>query len=75
MQQDTLMLILLRNLKTGQYHQSPDKWALNRKEGHDFETLNQAIAFARENHFESAEVVLSFDDPQRDIHFPLRDHS
>ena len=69
------MQILLRNLKTAQYFQTPDKWTADQMEARDFETLNQAIAFARQNHLAGVEIVLAFDDPHRDIHFPLQDHS
>jgi hypothetical protein len=66
------MQILLRNLKTGQYHQTADKWTAHRPEARNFETLNQAIAYANGNHLASMEIFLAFDDPHRDIHFPLQ---
>jgi hypothetical protein len=67
------MQIIIRSLKSGQYYQTPGKWTANQKEARNFETLNEAMAFARQNYLASVEILLAFDDPHRDIHFPLQD--
>jgi len=41
--------------------------------GAAFEKLNEAIYFARANHLAGVEIVLTFQDPHHNIHFPLQD--
>ena len=63
--------VVLHNVKTRQYYARSGEWAPDRQLAHDFGQFNPAADFARENGFADVEVILVFNDPREDIHFPL----
>ena len=56
------MRTLLRNIRTGQYFQSLEKWTSNPDEAHDFKHLGRAMKFAVKAGFTDMELVVAFDE-------------
>ncbi len=67
------MRVLIRDLQTGDYFQSPDQWTAQRERARDFGQSVKAAAFASQQHLHHIEIVLSFADPKLDVRLPLRD--
>jgi hypothetical protein len=63
--QTNTMKTLLRDIATGQYFQSLDKWTRERADAHDFGLIATATKFARKAHIPGLELVLSFDSPKQ----------
>ena len=57
-----IMRTLLRNIRTGQYFQSLDKWTFDPNQAHDFGRLSRAMKFAVKAGLPDLELILSFDD-------------
>jgi hypothetical protein len=53
--------VLLQNRETKQYLAGNDQWMDERREGRDFETLNEAIAYAQTFGASKVDVVLEVD--------------
>ena len=66
------MKTLLRDIATGQYCQSLDKWTSDRDDAHDFGLIAKAMKFARKARLPGLELILSFDSPEQAGAFNLR---
>jgi hypothetical protein len=67
------MRIYLRNLRTGQYLEKPDRdgWTDRPDRALAFATGVQAISVACEMKCKDVELLLAFEDPHYDIRVPL----
>jgi hypothetical protein len=65
------MRVVLRDIKTGLYLQEIQKWTAELQQARAFRHSAEAMDFARENGFEGLEVLLAFDEPPRQVSFPL----
>jgi hypothetical protein len=61
------MKALIRDLKTGCFYKGEGVWTGQRGEGREFESTFQAMAFAEDNGLDGVEVVLTFDEPEKDV--------
>jgi hypothetical protein len=50
------MKVFLQDAKTGLLFQDPDSWTWDQDDAHQFETLNQALEFARRQHLSGVQV-------------------
>jgi hypothetical protein len=66
------MRILLRNRKTRQYFQLPDGWIDDPELAMNFDDSRQAIRLAQERGFRKVDILLSFENPRRNIRLPVR---
>ena len=60
------MKILLQDVRTQLYVQSPGNWTINPFEAHDFQHSQKAIDFAREHHLPTVQIAVKFLDSQFD---------
>ncbi len=60
------MKALLRNSSTGQYFQGLERWTMDRDEAYDFGIIGRALRFAHAARIDHLELVLSFDQAERD---------
>ena len=60
------MRALIRDLQTGGFYTPDGQWAAERGKGCGFESIFQALAFAEDNELDGVEVVLTFDEPEKD---------
>jgi hypothetical protein len=61
------MKALIRDLKTGCFYKGDGAWTGQRGEGCEFESTFHALTFAEDNGFDGVEVVLTFDEPEKDV--------
>ncbi len=64
--------IILRNYKTRQYLQNPDRWTDNPALAMSFEHSRQASSFAHEMGLKHMEILLAFDDARYNFRLPVR---
>ena len=65
------MRVVLRDIKTGLYLQEIQKWTTELQQARSFRHSAEAMDFARDNGFHGLEVLLDFDEPPRQVSFPL----
>ncbi len=68
------MRVLLCDKKTGLYFQSPDRWTSEAVEARDFRSSLKAVVFAEDRGLADAEVFMDFDDPEYNVHLPVRNY-
>ena len=61
------MRALLRDSKSGCFYSPGWRWTAKRKEACNFGSTFQALTFAEDNDLRGVEVVLTFDEPKKDI--------
>jgi len=64
--------VLLRKQKTSLYYAGVNQWTPDPRYARDFEEVDQAIRFHREESVAEVDVVLRYDDPACDLVLPLR---
>ena len=65
------MRIVLRKISTGLFLNPADDWTAQLDEARCFKHSAEAMDVAREQHLEGTEVLLTFEDPPRQVSFPL----
>jgi hypothetical protein len=68
------MKVLLRKSGQALYFTASGEWMPSRAKALDLDTVELACAYARERKWDGVEVVLSHDDPLRDLVLPLKRH-
>jgi len=58
------MKTFLRDIATGQYFQSLERWTIDREDAHDFGIISKAMKVAHKMRVPDLELVLSFDDAE-----------
>ena len=61
------MRALIRDLRTGCFYGPDGQWTAAREKGCEFESTFQALAFAEDSGLGGVEVVLMFDEPEKDV--------
>jgi len=64
--------VFLRKRVTGQYYSTANEWSEAVSTARDFDTVENATAFARIQKLVNIEIVLHSDDPVCDLVLPLR---
>ncbi len=65
------MKVLLRKTHGSQYYVVNNQWTSDLMQAKDFDQVDRAIQFRREERLAGVEVVLRFDDPFCDLVLPL----
>ena len=66
------MRVLLYDVESSRYYQSPVKWTSDPTMAHDLRGTVQAVTVAFENRLKTAEIILAFDESHlRNMHLPL----
>ncbi len=66
------MRVLLCDNKTGLYFQTPGRWTNEAALARNFESSLKAAVYAQESGLENVEVFMDFDDPEYNVHLPVR---
>ena len=61
------MRALIRDLKTGRFYAPVWQWTHKREKACDFGSTFQALTFAEDNRLRGIEVVLAFDELEKDV--------
>jgi hypothetical protein len=61
------MRALIRDLKTGCFYAPDGQWTAEREQGREFDSTFHALAFAEDKRLDRVEVVLTFDEPEKDV--------
>ena len=65
------MRVFLRDIRTGLFFRGLQGWTAQAEEALTFKHSAEAMDLAREQCLENAEVVLSFEQPDRTVALPL----
>jgi hypothetical protein len=66
------MRVLLYDIESSQYYQSPVNWTSDPMLAHDLEGTVQAVTIAFQNRLRAAEIILAFDESHlNNMHLPL----
>jgi len=67
------MRVLLYDVESSRYYQSPVTWTPDPKLAHDLQGTVQAVNVAFQNRLKAAEIILAFDESHlKNMHLPLR---
>ena len=66
------MRVLLRHARIGLYYAGHKHWVGSSGPALDLETIERATELSREESFEEMDIVVTYDDPCRDLVLPLR---
>jgi len=67
------MRVLLYDIESSRYYQSPVNWTPDPNEAQDLEGTVQAVTVAFQNRLRAAEIILAFDESYlRNMHLPLQ---
>ncbi len=67
------MRVLLYDVESSRYYQSPVNWTADPGLAHDLRGTVQAVTAALENGLKTAEIILAFDESHlTNMHLPLR---
>jgi hypothetical protein len=61
------MRALIRDLKTGRFYAPVWQWTHKREKAWDIGSTFQALNFAEDNRLRGIEVVLAFDEPEKEV--------
>ena len=63
--------VLLCDMKSGSFLQSPDGWTRKAENAHDFGYIAAAISFARDWELSAIELVVAFEQPEYKLRVPI----
>jgi len=61
------MRALIRDLETGCFYTPDGQWTAKRGKACDFGSTFQALMFAEDNELRGVEVILTFEEPEKDV--------
>ena len=68
----SLMRVLLYDVESSRYYQSPVKWTSDPGMAQDLQGTVQAVTVAFQSRLKAAEIILAFDESHlRNMHLPL----
>ena len=67
------MRVILRHAGIGLYYAGRRQWVNHPESALDLETIERATELGREESFGEMEIVVTYDDPCRELVLPLRD--
>ena len=69
----SLMRVLLYDLESSRYYQSPVNWTSDPGLAQDLQGTVQAVTIAFQSRLKAAEIILAFDESHlRNMHLPLK---
>jgi hypothetical protein len=65
------MRVVLRHAAIGLYYAGRKHWVGNSDSALDLETIERATELSRDESFEEMQILVTYDDPYREMVFPL----
>ncbi len=66
------MRVVLKHAEIGLYYAGRKHWVGNSDSALDLETIERATELSRDESFEVMDIVVTYDDPDRELVLPLR---